>query len=152
MTTIRPQSAPAGPASAGGNVTRTVGEAQQALRAAPKPARNRKRSTQHIPQQAARVRVGLVLYVQLVLAGVAAGTASLLYLRYFSGLGFLIPTLAAAAAGSLVGALCGVRRWSLWVTLAVAVVGYALVAVFAVNRNTLSHGVPTLTTFRSVAT
>lgn len=152
MTTIRPQSAPAGPASAGGNVTRTVGETQQALRAAPKPPKNRKRSTQHIPQQAARVKVGLVLYVQLVMAGVAAGTASLAYLRYFSGIGFLISTLTAAAAGALVGALCGIRRWSVWVTIAVAVVGYALVAIFAVNRGTLSHGVPTLTTFKNVGT
>src|SRR4051812_33348817 len=129
MTTIRPQSAPAGPASAGGNVTRTVGKAQQALRTAPKPARNRKRSTQHIPQQAARVRVGLVLYVQLVLAGVAAGTASLLYLRYFSGLGFLIPTLAAAAAGSPGGALCRGRRRALWVAPAVAVLRYGPVGL-----------------------
>ncbi|GAB3880749.1 transglutaminase domain-containing protein [Kibdelosporangium lantanae] len=150
MTTIRPQSAPAGPASAGGNVTRTVGETQQALRAAPKPAKNRKRSSQHIPQQAPRVKVGLVLYIQLILAGVTAGTASLAYLRYFSGLGFLISTLTAAAAGAFVGALCGLRRWSVWVTIGAAVVGYALVAIFAVNRSTLSHGVPTLTTFKSV--
>jgi hypothetical protein len=151
-TVIRPQSAPAGPASAGGNVTQTVGQTQQALNNA-KPPRvkgKKRRSSQHIPQ-GGRVRVGLVLYSQLVLAGVAAGTSSLTYLRYFSDLGFLISTLIAAAAGVLVGAVAAVRRWSVLTTVGVAVLGFVLVGVFAVGRATLSHGIPTWTTVKSLA-
>lgn len=149
---IRPQTAPSGPASASGNVNSTVGQTQQALRRNPNPPKVKKRSSQHIPQTARKVKVGLVLYTQLVMAGLTAGTASLAYLRYFSGLGFLISTLTAAGFGALLGAVAGGRRWSAWVTVAVAVGGYALVAIFAVYRDTLSHGIPTGTTFKSVAT
>ncbi|TCO55211.1 transglutaminase TgpA family protein [Actinocrispum wychmicini] len=149
---IRQQSAPAGPASAGGNVNRTIGQTQQALQRNPNPPKVKKRSSQHLPQTARKVKVGLVLYTQLVIAGVTAATASLAYLRYFSGLGFLISTLTAAAVGAFVGALAGARRWSTWVTVGVAVLGYALVAIFAVYRGTLSHGIPTWTTLKSVGT
>jgi hypothetical protein len=156
-TIIREQTAPAGPASAGGNVTRTVGQAQQALQNPNlRVPKQKKRSTQHIAQQPVsrgpRVKVGLVLYVQLVLAGLTAGTASLAYLRYFSTLGFLISTLSAAAAGVLVGAFAAARRWKLLPALGVAVLGFALIAIFAVFRGTLSHGIPTWTTIKSLAT
>jgi transglutaminase-like putative cysteine protease len=152
-TIIRPQSAPAGPASAGGNVSQTVGQTQQALQN-PKRVKNKrnKRSTQHIPQPArtVRVKVGMVLYAQLVLAGVAAGTGSLAYLRYFSTLGFLISTLTAAAIGTVIGAFAAVRRWSALVTAGVSALGFVLVGIFAVFRGTLSHGIPTWETIRSL--
>ncbi|MEV4312497.1 transglutaminaseTgpA domain-containing protein [Actinocrispum sp. NPDC049592] len=157
-TQIRPQSAPAGPASASGNVMHTVGQTQRALQQNPnmRPPKQKKRSSQHIPQQPAsrgpRIKVGLALYVQLVLAGVAAGTASLAYLRYFSTLGFLISTLPAAALGVLVGAFTSVRRWKLLPSLGAAAVGFLLIAIFAVERGTLSHGVPSWTTIKALGT
>jgi hypothetical protein len=151
---IRPQTAPSGPSSAGGNVTQTVNRTQQALQHPnARATKQSKRGRQHIqqPSRNIRVKVGMVAYAQLVLAGVTIATTGLVYLRYFSGLGFLISTLIAAAGGVLVGAFAAARRWSLWLTLGIATLGFVLVGIFAVYRDTLSHGFPTWTTLTSLA-
>ncbi|ONI74682.1 hypothetical protein ALI144C_38320 [Actinosynnema sp. ALI-1.44] len=152
MTAIRPQSPPAGPSSAGGNVTHTISVTQSALLDPnPPTARRAKRARQHIPQSQPRLRMGFPAYTQLVLAGVSIGVSGLLYLRYYSGLGFLISMLTAAAAGVLIGAVAAVRRWSGLVTIGAGVLGFLVIAVFAVSRDTLDRGIPTWTTLKSVA-
>ncbi|RSM58619.1 transglutaminase domain-containing protein [Kibdelosporangium aridum] len=151
MTAIRPQSPPAGPRSAGGDVTHTVSVTQSALLNPDPPAKKVKRARQHIPQTQPRLKMGLPAYSQLVLIGVAMGVSSLVYLRFFSGLGFLISTLTAAAAGVLIGTFAAVRRWSLLITVGVGVLGFLLVAIFAVFRGTLNRGIPTGTTLQSLA-
>jgi hypothetical protein len=151
---IRPQSAPSGPSSVGGNVNNTVGLTRQALQHPnARTTKKNKRGRQHIQQQprTMRLKVGLTSYAQLVLAGVTTATASLVYLRYFSDLGFLVSTLAAAAGGVLVGAVAAARRWSVWLTIDMAVLGFALLGIFAVFRSTLSHGIPTWNTLTSLA-
>ena len=90
--------------------------------------------------------VTLAAYPQLVLLGVAVATTSLVYLRYFGDRTFLIGTLAAAVCGVLVTALVVPRRWPTGVSVALSVLGFGLVGVFAVFRSTLDHGVPTLDT------
>ncbi|MET0238225.1 MAG: DUF3488 and transglutaminase-like domain-containing protein [Kibdelosporangium sp.] len=155
MTAIRPESAPAGPRSAGGNVTQTVDQTQTALRAGPtsQAAKKSRRNRQHLQQQPSkgpRLRMSMPAYAQLVLTAVAIGVTSLQYLRYFSTLGFLIPVLTAAAVGVLVGAFAAVRRWSLLVTIGASVLGFLVVAVFAVFRGTLDRGIPTWTTLQSL--
>lgn len=152
MTAIRPQSPPAGPRSAGGDVTHTVSVTQSALVNPDPPAKKAKRARQHIPQTQPRLKMGLPAYSQLVLIGVAMGVSSLVYLRFFSGLGFLISTLTAAAVGVLIGAVAAIRRWSLLVTAGVGVLGFLLVAIFAVFRGTLNRGIPTGTTLQSLGT
>jgi transglutaminase-like putative cysteine protease len=153
VTAIRPQSAPAGPASAGGNVTQTVSATQQALQHPKPPKRTKSSSRQHIPQQAARgprIKLGMSAYAQLVLVGVAIGTTSLVYLRYFSGLGFLISTLTATAAGTLLGTFAAHRRWRALTTIGAAVIGFLVIGIFAVFRSTLNRGIPTWETLSSL--
>jgi hypothetical protein len=152
---IRPQTAPAGPQSAGGNVTQTVNQTQTALKAGPtaQAAKKSRRNRQHLQQQPAkgpRMRMSMPAYAQLVLAGSAIGVASLQYLRYFSSLGFLISTLTAAAVGVAIGAFAAIRRWQLLVTIGVSVLGFLIIAVFAVFRGTLNRGIPTWTTLQSL--
>nr|WP_225953534.1 transglutaminase domain-containing protein [Kibdelosporangium phytohabitans] len=96
--------------------------------------------------------MGFPAYTQLVLAGVAIGVSSLLYLKYYSDLGYLISTLTAAAAGVLIGAVAAIRRWPALVTVGAGVFGFPVVAIFAVSRDTLDLGIPTWTTLKSVAT
>jgi transglutaminase-like putative cysteine protease len=74
-------------------------------------------------------------YPQLVLGGVAVATTGLVYLR------------AAAAAGTVIGAVAGRRRWPVLLTAGVAAAGFALVGTLAVYRDTLRHGIPTRETF-----
>ncbi|CAM4283755.1 transglutaminase domain-containing protein [Kibdelosporangium persicum] len=150
MTAIRPQSPPAGPASAGGDVTHTVSVTRSALLSPDPPPKKTKRARQHIPQAQPRLKMGFPAYSQLVLAGAAIAVSSLLYLRYYSGLSFLISVLAATAAGMLIGTVAAVRRWPLLVTLGASVPGFLLVAIFAVFRGTLSRGIPTWTTLKSL--
>jgi transglutaminase-like putative cysteine protease len=158
VTSIRPQSPPAGPQSADGNVTQTVNVTQAALLAPPtaKVTRKKNKNRQHVQQQQAvkgpRLRMTTPAYIQLVLMGVAVGVTSLHYLRYFSGLGFLISTLVATAVAALIGTVAAIRRWSLFTTVGVAVIGFLVVAVFAVFRGTLNRGIPTLTTLQSLGT
>ncbi|MCE7011221.1 DUF3488 and transglutaminase-like domain-containing protein [Kibdelosporangium philippinense] len=147
MTAIRPQTPPAGPH---GGVTHTVSVTQSALLNPTPPTKKAKRARQHIPQTQPRIKIGLPAYSQLVLIGVAMGVSSLVYLRFFSGLGFLISTLTAAAVGVLIGSFAAIRRWSLLVTVGVGVLGFLLVAIFAVFRGTLNRGIPTLTTLQSL--
>nr|WP_042193254.1 transglutaminase domain-containing protein [Kibdelosporangium sp. MJ126-NF4]CEL20666.1 FIG001454: Transglutaminase-like enzymes, putative cysteine proteases [Kibdelosporangium sp. MJ126-NF4]CTQ89578.1 FIG001454: Transglutaminase-like enzymes, putative cysteine proteases [Kibdelosporangium sp. MJ126-NF4] len=135
----------------GGNVTHTISVTQSALRDPNPPAgRKAKRARQHIPQTQPRLRMGFPAYSQLVLAGVAIGVSSLLYLRYYSSLGFLIAILTAATAGVLIGAVAAVRRWSSVVTVSAGVLGFLVVAVFAVLRGTLSRGIPTWSTLKAL--
>ncbi|MET0132535.1 MAG: transglutaminaseTgpA domain-containing protein [Kibdelosporangium sp.] len=153
MTTIRPQSAPAGPMSAGGNVTQTVHATQHALQHPKPPNRKRGRNNrQHIQQagRGPRIRMGLSAYVQLVLVGVTVGTTSLAYVRYFSGPGFLISMLPAAAGGVLVGTLAAIRRWRAPATVGVAAFGFLVLGIFAVFRSTLNRAIPTWETLSSL--
>ncbi len=145
---IRPETAP----GTGGNVAQTLDATRQALnetakqgtKQGTKKTRKRGRSVSPLPS-AARTKA-VAAYPQLVLAGLAVATTSVVYLRYYADLGFVIGTLAAAAVGAVVGAVAGLRRWSALVTSGVAVLGFALVGIFAVYRSTLSHGIPTWST------
>jgi transglutaminase-like putative cysteine protease len=145
---IRPETAPSGP---GGNVTQNVDIARSALaQAGVRGAKkDRQRGRVPIPQGAPRSRAGAA-YPQLVLAGLGVATTSVLYLRYFGELDFLIGTLTAAGAGALIGSVAGLRRWSALITAGVAALGLLLVGVFAVYRSTLSHGIPNWNTLKGL--
>lgn len=106
---------------------------------APSTARTRRRSTATI-----------AAYPQLVVLAAAVATTGLTYLSYFGDRSFLIAIVAAAAGGVLVTALTLSTRWPPVVSVALSVVGFALVGVFAVFRSTLDHGVPTGNTFVSL--
>lgn len=90
---------------------------------------------------------GLTAYVQVLLVAALTVTSSLVYLRFFDGMGFLIATSAAAVLGAAIAALAALRRWGILVSVGLSAVGFALVAVFAVFRDTLNRGIPTGSTF-----
>ncbi|MEY9857853.1 hypothetical protein ABH935_003466 [Catenulispora sp. GAS73] len=86
---------------------------------------------------------GLAVYAQSLLVCAAVVTANLVYLRYYGQRSFLVGTSAAAAGGVALTALTVPRRWPALVKLLLSAVGFTLVGVFAVYRQTLRHGVPT---------
>lgn len=95
---------------------------------------------------------GLSVYAQSLLLCAAVLTANLAYLRYFGGRSFLIGTSAAAAGGVALTAVTAPRRWPTPVKLVLSALGFTLVGVFAVYRQTLKHGVPTGHTFSALGT
>ena len=95
---------------------------------------------------------GLSVYAQSLLLCAAVLTANLAYLRYFGERSFLIGTSAAAAGGVALTALTAPRRWPTPVKLVLSALGFTLVGVFAVYRQTLKHGVPTGHTFSALGT
>ena len=95
---------------------------------------------------------GLSVYAQSLLLCAAVLTANLAYLRYFGERSFLIGTSAAAAGGVAMTAVTAPRRWPTPVKLVLSAVGFTLVGVFAVYRQTLKHGVPTGHTFSALGT
>lgn len=132
------------PAGVGTNPTRTIrvpapSAPQNSPKRAQSPARTGRRST-----------AAVAAYPQLVVLAVAVATTGLTYLRYFGDRSFLIGIVAAAAGGVLVTALTVSTRWPAVVSVALSVVGFGLVGVFAVFRSTLDHGVPTAHTFAAI--
>src|SRR5262249_13922747 len=71
-------------------------------------------------------RVGLAAYPQVVLVALVVATTGLVYLRYFSGRGFLVATGIAAGGGALIAGIAGARRWRAAVVVALAVAGFVL--------------------------
>ncbi len=88
----------------------------------------------------------MLAYLEVALATLAPATASLLYLDFFTSRAYLPAVLAAAAGGAVVATVAAIRRWSTVVTVLLAVVGFVLLATFAVYTATLDHGVPTVRT------
>ncbi len=99
-----------------------------------------------------KVPGGLLAYLEVLFATMAAATTGVLYSGFFTSREYLLPLLAAAAGAALLAVLTAVRRWGLFSTLLVAVLGFALVAVGLVYRHTLDHGIPTLRTATSLGT
>lgn len=129
-----------------GSVAKTVELNTRRPPEQPKPAERRRSRKPPV----VRERGVLAAYPQLVLVALIAGTTSLVYLRFFSDHGFLLGTLSAAAGGTLIAGVAGLRRWPAVVTSALAVLGFALIGVFVVFRSSLHDGIPnwaTLTAF-----
>lgn len=86
-------------------------------------------------------------YAQVLVVAALAATTSLVYVRFFDGMSFLIATSAAAVLGAAIATLAALRRWGILVSAGLSVAGFALVAVFAVFWETLNRGIPTGSTF-----
>jgi transglutaminase-like putative cysteine protease len=89
---------------------------------------------------------GPLAYLEVLFGTMAAAITGLLYSGFFTSRDYLPPLLAAAGGAALLAVLTAVRRWRAASTLLVAVLGFALLAVFLVYRHTLDHGVPTVRT------
>ncbi len=95
---------------------------------------------------------GLLAYLEVLFATMAAATTAVLYSGFFTSREHLLPLLAAAAGAALLAVLTAVRRWGVTSTLLVAVLGFAALAVGLVYRHTLDHGVPTVRTATGLGT
>ncbi|MEU0885655.1 transglutaminaseTgpA domain-containing protein [Lentzea sp. NPDC005914] len=95
---------------------------------------------------------GLAASAQVLLIALTSATASMAYLRYYSGTGFLIATGAAAALAALTSAFSTARRWNALAATGLSALGFLVVAVFVVFRATLSRGVPSFDTFTGLGT
>lgn len=103
------------------------------------------------PAGIARSATGALAYAEVTLATMAVATAGLLYARFFTTRGYLLPLLGAAVLAAVLAALAAVRRWRPAVTLLALVLGIALYATFAVLPATLDHGIPTMRTASALA-
>jgi len=95
---------------------------------------------------------GPLAYLEVLFGTMAAATTGLLYSGFFTSRDYLPPLLVAAAGAALLAVLTAVRRWRASGTLLVAVLGFALIAVFLVYRHTLDHGIPTVKTATDLGT
>jgi transglutaminase-like putative cysteine protease len=91
-------------------------------------------------------------YLEVGLATMAAAITGVLYSGFFTGREYLPPVLAAAALAAVIAALAATRRWSALVTVPVTVLGFAVLSVYLVYRDTLDHWVPTVHTATSLGT
>jgi transglutaminase TgpA-like protein len=95
---------------------------------------------------------GLLAYLEVLFGTMAAATTGVLYSGFFTTRDYLLPLLVAAAGAALLAVLTATRGWRATTTLLVAVLGFALVAVALVYRQTLDHGIPTVGTAKALGT
>ncbi|MFI2758912.1 DUF3488 and transglutaminase-like domain-containing protein [Streptomyces echinatus] len=96
--------------------------------------------------------VGVLHYAELALATLSVATTALVYGELFATKGHLVPLLAATAGAAVLATVTALLRRRTPTTVAVAVVGFVVVAVYAVLTSTLRHGIPTLDTLDTLRT
>lgn len=92
-----------------------------------------------------RLSKALLVTLEVALAALCTASVALLYARYYVDLRYLPVLLGAVAGGVLVAVLTGRLRAE--VAALAGVLGFALLAVFAVYTPTLRYAMPTGTTF-----
>jgi transglutaminase-like putative cysteine protease len=95
---------------------------------------------------------GLLAYLEVLFVTMAAAITGVLYSGFFTSRDYLLPLLVAAGGAALLAVLTSLRRWGVTTTLLVAVLGFAVLAVGLVYRDTLDHGLPTVHTATSLGT
>jgi transglutaminase-like putative cysteine protease len=95
---------------------------------------------------------GPLAYVEVAMVTMAAATTGLLYGSFFTSRDYLLPVLIAAAGAALLGVLTSLRRWGVLATLPTVLVGFAVLAVALVYRDTLDHYLPTVRTATELGT
>jgi transglutaminase-like putative cysteine protease len=83
---------------------------------------------------------------EATLAGATVAVTGLVYGGFFAGQGYLPPLVAAAGGAAVVAALAAWRHWGVIWTSVVAILGFAVLATWAVAWSTLDRGLPTVRT------